>query len=82
MNHGYPELYTTVPVNNSSLPIYAAMLLAWSAADIVRYAYFVVLLAGKIRGFAVPGWLMWLRLSFSFSFSSFSLVCSFLDKEC
>lgn len=69
MNHGYPELYTTVPVpgagesDHPRLVVYAAMLWAWSAADIVRYAYFVVLLAGKVRGLAGPWWLMWLRYS-------------------
>ena len=36
---------------------YPAMLLAWSAADTVRYLYFVVMLAGR----PVPDALKWLR---------------------
>lgn len=43
------------------MAVYAAMLLAWSVADIVRYTYFVVLLGGKSAGVAVPTGLVWLR---------------------
>ena len=38
------------------------MLFAWSLADIVRYSYFVVMLAAP----SVPGWLKWLRYSLFF----------------
>lgn len=64
VNHGYPELYIVPDANaqvNIRVYVYAAMLLAWSVADIVRYAYFVVLLAGKMAGFDVPAGLVWLR---------------------
>lgn len=62
VNHGYPELYTTgTGPGLEQVYVYRAMLLAWSVADIVRYAYFVVLLGGKMAGFAVPGGLVWLR---------------------
>ncbi|KAH7026295.1 tyrosine phosphatase-like protein [Microdochium trichocladiopsis] len=45
---------------------YAALLLAWSAAEVVRYSYFVVALLGKVQGgeaagHAVPPWLVWIR---------------------
>lgn len=53
IDHGYPELFTA-PAPAS---VYAAMVFAWSLADVVRYAYFVVLLAGL----GMPGWLKWLR---------------------
>ncbi|KXJ91171.1 tyrosine phosphatase [Microdochium bolleyi] len=45
---------------------YATLLLAWSAAEVIRYSYFVVALAGKIRGGGgtdVPRWLVWIRYS-------------------
>ncbi|KAJ1326753.1 very-long-chain (3R)-3-hydroxyacyl-CoA dehydratase [Microdochium nivale] len=45
---------------------YAALLLAWSAAEVIRYSYFVVALSSKIRGAGgddVPGWLVWVRYS-------------------
>ena len=64
VNHGYPELYTGSGADAGvrlRVCVYAAMLLAWSVADIVRYAYFVVMLGGKMAGFAVPSWLVWLR---------------------
>ena len=38
------------------------MLFAWSLADVVRYSYFVILLAGS----SVPSWLKWLRYSLFF----------------
>jgi len=38
---------------------YAGMLLAWCCSEVVRYGYFVVVLAGG-EG-RVPGWLLWLR---------------------
>ncbi|KAE8323405.1 tyrosine phosphatase-like protein [Aspergillus sergii] len=41
---------------------YPAMLLAWSAADTVRYSYFVVMLAG----IPMPAVLKWLRYSLFF----------------
>ncbi|KAE8162691.1 tyrosine phosphatase-like protein [Aspergillus tamarii] len=41
---------------------YPAMLLAWSAADTIRYSYFVVMLAG----IPVPAALKWLRYSLFF----------------
>lgn len=40
-----------------SLPVYTAMLIAWSTADVIRYLYFVVMSAGL----SIPGWLKWLR---------------------
>jgi len=46
---------------------YAGMLLAWCCSEVVRYGYFVVVLAGgKGEGGEgrVPGWLLWLRLVF------------------
>ncbi|GFF52777.1 probable very-long-chain (3R)-3-hydroxyacyl-[acyl-carrier protein] dehydratase [Aspergillus udagawae] len=51
VNYQYPEA-------TASSPAYPALLLAWSAADAVRYAYFGFLLAG-IRVEAVK----WLRYS-------------------
>ncbi|KAF7121585.1 hypothetical protein CNMCM5793_009055 [Aspergillus hiratsukae] len=46
------------PSPTASSPAYAALLLAWSAADAVRYAYFGFLLAGM----SVDG-VKWLRYS-------------------
>lgn len=45
------------------MSVYAAMLFAWSLADVVRYSYFVILLTGSVT---VPGWLKWLRYSLFF----------------
>ena len=38
------------------------MVLAWSLADVIRYSYFMILLAGS----SMPGWLKWLRYSLFF----------------
>lgn len=63
IDHGYPELFTASASASAGLEllapasVYAAMVFAWSLADVVRYAYFVVLLAGL----GMPGWLKWLR---------------------
>ena len=66
IDHGYPELFTApapasahagLGLELSPASVYAAMVFAWSLADVVRYAYFVVLLAGL----GMPGWLKWLR---------------------
>lgn len=64
IDHGYPELFTAPASASAGLElapasVYAAMVFAWSLADVVRYAYFVVLLAGL----GMPGWLKWLRYS-------------------
>lgn len=45
---------------------YASLLMAWAAAEVVRYSYFVVVLLGKVqggeeRGVKVPDWLVWVR---------------------
>ncbi|KAL4892120.1 tyrosine phosphatase-like protein [Aspergillus ambiguus] len=52
INYGFPGV-------TASSRAYAAMLFAWSIADVVRYSYFVVLLAGS----PVPSFLRWLRYS-------------------
>ncbi|KAH1272567.1 hypothetical protein LV164_006098 [Aspergillus fumigatus] len=51
VNHQSPE-------PTASSPAYAALLLAWSAADVVRYAYFGLLQAGIRVDFV-----KWLRYS-------------------
>lgn len=62
VDYGYPQLFS--PSSGGAGPaVYAAMLLAWSLADFVRHAYFVLLLAGP----AVPRWLTWLRYSLFFA---------------
>ncbi|PLN80445.1 PTPLA-domain-containing protein [Aspergillus taichungensis] len=53
INYGYPDVMAR------SLPVYTAMLIAWSTADVIRYLYFVVMSAGL----SIPGWLKWLRYS-------------------
>ncbi|PLB40863.1 putative membrane protein [Aspergillus candidus] len=53
INYGYPDVMA------SSLPVYTAMLVAWSTADVIRYLYFVIMSAGLL----IPGWLKWLRYS-------------------
>ncbi|KAB8230042.1 putative membrane protein [Aspergillus alliaceus] len=55
VNYAFPEITTPSWA-------YPSMLLAWSAADTIRYLYFVVMLA---RG-PVPGPLKWLRYSVFF----------------
>jgi len=45
---------------------YASLLMAWAAAEVVRYSYFVVVLLGKVQGgeengAKVPEWLVWVR---------------------
>ncbi|PIG88289.1 hypothetical protein AARAC_005941 [Aspergillus arachidicola] len=50
------------PVITAHSWAYPAMLLAWSAADTVRYSYFVVMLAG----IPMPAVLKWLRYSLFF----------------
>ncbi|KAG2412367.1 hypothetical protein HFD88_009924 [Aspergillus terreus] len=52
INYGFPGV-------TGSSPAYPAMLFAWSVADVVRYSYFVVLLAGG----SMPALLKWLRYS-------------------
>ncbi|PGH13647.1 hypothetical protein AJ79_03495 [Helicocarpus griseus UAMH5409] len=52
INYAFPA------VTASSRP-YPAMLLAWATADVVRYCYFAVMLAG----WSIPGVLKWLRYS-------------------
>ncbi|KAL3475018.1 tyrosine phosphatase-like protein [Aspergillus californicus] len=52
INYGFPGVTATSSA-------YLAMLSAWSIADVVRYFYFVVMLAGG----SVPGVLKWLRYS-------------------
>lgn len=54
IDYGYPQLITGLGAS-----VYAAMLSAWALADVVRYSYFVVMLAGGL----VPAWLKWLRYS-------------------
>ncbi|KAE8380010.1 tyrosine phosphatase-like protein [Aspergillus bertholletiae] len=50
------------PAVTAPSPAYGAMLLAWSAADTVRYLYFTVLLSGM----TVPAALKWFRYSLFF----------------
>lgn len=45
------------PAATGSSPAYAAMLLAWSATEVVRYAYFAL----HVRGADVPPLVRWLR---------------------
>ncbi|CEL07911.1 hypothetical protein ASPCAL11065 [Aspergillus calidoustus] len=52
INYGFPEV-------TASSAAYPAMLFAWSTADVTRYLYFSVLLAGN----PVPRALKWLRYS-------------------
>ncbi|KAJ5464359.1 uncharacterized protein N7458_000045 [Penicillium daleae] len=52
VNYAFPE-------TTSSSSAYAAMLLAWSTADVIRYSYFATMLAG-LDNIAV---LKWLRYS-------------------
>ncbi|KAJ0424078.1 tyrosine phosphatase-like protein [Aspergillus carlsbadensis] len=52
INYGFPEA-------TESSAAYPTMLFAWSTADVVRYLYFSVLLAGD----QVPRALKWLRYS-------------------
>ncbi|KAL2868353.1 putative membrane protein [Aspergillus lucknowensis] len=52
INYGFPRV-------TESSSAYPAMLFAWSTADVVRYLYFTVLLAG----IPVPKLLKWLRYS-------------------
>ncbi|KAL3453903.1 protein-tyrosine phosphatase-like protein [Aspergillus insuetus] len=52
INYGFPEV-------TAFSAAYPAMLFAWSTADVVRYLYFSVLLAGD----PVPRALKWLRYS-------------------
>ncbi|KAH8423925.1 putative membrane protein [Aspergillus melleus] len=53
INYGFPDV-------TASSPAYVCMLLAWSAADSVRYVYFVALLSGSgLEG----GVVRWLRYS-------------------
>lgn len=77
IDHGYPELFTASASASAGLEllapasVYAAMVFAWSLADVVRYAYFVVLLAGL----GMPGWLKWLR------YSHFPLINIYTDQK-
>ncbi|OQE28515.1 hypothetical protein PENSTE_c003G08007 [Penicillium steckii] len=50
VNYAFPEV--TAPS-----PAYLAMLLAWSSADVVRYLYFAIMLAG----YPIPQLLKWSR---------------------
>ncbi|KAL2854344.1 tyrosine phosphatase-like protein [Aspergillus pseudoustus] len=52
INYGFSDV-------TASSPAYTSMLAAWSTADVVRYLYFAVLLAGV----PVPQALKWLRYS-------------------
>ncbi|EAU34958.1 conserved hypothetical protein [Aspergillus terreus NIH2624] len=52
INYGFPGV-------TAASPAYPAMLFAWSVADVVRYSYFIVLLAGG----SMPALLKWLRYS-------------------
>ncbi|KAF2743191.1 PTPLA-domain-containing protein [Sporormia fimetaria CBS 119925] len=45
------------PASTRNSPAYASMLVAWSVTEVIRYSYFVFVLAGK----GVPGFLTWLR---------------------
>ncbi|BCR85474.1 putative membrane protein [Aspergillus chevalieri] len=72
IDRGYPQLFSPSPASGVGVgqsepglgaTIYAAMLFAWSLADVVRYSYFVILLAESVT---VPGWLKWLRYSLFF----------------
>ncbi|KAJ5590876.1 hypothetical protein N7450_004848 [Penicillium hetheringtonii] len=52
VNYAFPEV--TAPS-----PAYLAMLLAWSTADVIRYLYFAIMLAG----YPIPRFLKWSRYS-------------------
>ena len=84
IDHGYPELFTApapasahagLGLELSPASVYAAMVFAWSLADVVRYAYFVVLLAGL----GMPGWLKWLRYS---HFPSINIYTDQQETDC
>lgn len=62
INYGFPEV-------TASSAAYPAMLFAWSTADVTRYLYFSVLLAGN----PVPRALKWLRCVFSITYHLFNL---------
>lgn len=45
------------PQTTQYSPAYSSMLVAWSVTEIIRYSYFVFVIAGK----GVPAFVTWLR---------------------
>ncbi|KAI9044480.1 putative membrane protein [Aspergillus affinis] len=68
INYGFPDV-------TASSPAYACMLLAWSAADTVRYSLFIVLYP---IGIASEWWLMYKATTTTESVAVFGIFCFFL----